>query len=615
MGPESLYAYCPSGMPTVAVVQILVNALAHVRLRQEHEETKGELARMAAEFQNLNAIGIRLSAESDTVALLDLILTKAREITQSDAGSLYLVEQDEGREPWLCFKLVQNDSFPVPFAGYTLPVDSRSVAGHVALSRHPLNLVDAYTPPPGSPFRIDRSYDDQLGYRSKSMLVVPMKNQKDETVGVLQLINCKPDWTRRYTQREEIERDVQPFPIRFQELACSLASQAAVALEKSRLWQELNEALARLEASKQQILQTERLRALGEIAGGVAHDFDNFLTVILGRTGLLLETVTDPDVLQHLRVIERAVLDETQTVRRILEFTRAPRTRPFERVDLNELVEVVMRATRRNWWDAAQAKGLSYDVRLETGPVVPIFGDPAELREALTHLVLNALDAMPEGGRLTLVTGREVEHVYCVVRDTGAGMTPEVQRRLFEPFFTTKGPRGGGLGLSVTYGIVTRHGGEIEVQSEPGVGSVFTVRLPVRPVVAGPESFPPEGRPEGLKVLVIDDEPRVGRILIELLLREGHIVVAADDGPSGLAKCESETFDLVISDLGMPGLSGWDVARLVKQKYPGTPVALVTGWVDRIAGDEARARHVDFLIAKPFTIDQILTVLGQVRPR
>ncbi len=237
--PDQVYAYIVNTVPTPLVAKTLANAFAHITLRQEQEHTKAELARLTTELQELHAIGIKLSAERDTDALLELILTKAREITHSDAGSLYLVEEDEAGTRRLRFKLTQNDSLHVPFKEFTLPVSSQSVAGHVALTGQILNLPDAYSPPPGSPFQIDRAFDQRVGYRTKSMLVVPMKTQKDEIIGVLQLINRKADPARRLATPEAIEREALPFSARFQDLASSLASQAAVALENSRLYQSI----------------------------------------------------------------------------------------------------------------------------------------------------------------------------------------------------------------------------------------------------------------------------------------------------------------------------------------------------------------------------------------
>ncbi len=236
---DQVYAYLDKNVPMPLLAKTLANAFAHIRLLQEQERTKADLARLTTELQELNAIGIKLSAERDTDTLLELILTKAREITGSDAGSLYLVEEDDTGHRRLRFKLAQNDSIQVPFKEFTMPISSQSVAGHVALTGEILNLEDAYSPPPGSPFQINVAFDKQVGYRTKSMLVVPMKTPKNEVIGVLQLINRKADRTRRFTSPALIEPEALPFSASSQDLATSLASQAAVALENSRLYQSI----------------------------------------------------------------------------------------------------------------------------------------------------------------------------------------------------------------------------------------------------------------------------------------------------------------------------------------------------------------------------------------
>ncbi len=613
--PE-VYAYVPLNAPRASLLKTLATAFAHLDLRQAYERTQTDLARLASELRDLNTIGINLSAERNTDALLELILSLAREITCSDAGSLYLVESDEAGHRRLRFQLVQNDSWSAPFKEDTIPISSRSVAGHAALTGEMLELADAYVTPFGSPFQIDRTFDEQTGYRTKSMLVVPMKTPRDEVIGVLQLINCKVDRGRRFTSRAEIEREALPFSPRSRELASSLASQAAVAIENARLYADLHAALRTVENSQKQIIQGERLRALGEMAGGVAHDFNNVLAVVVGRAQLLLRQTEDPDVRRQLEVIEGVGQDGAQAVRRVQEFARTRRTRPFERVDLSQVVCDVVGITRIRWHDEAQARGVIHDVRVETTPVPPVIGDAAELRESVMSLLLNALDAMPGGGQVVLATGVERDRVYCAVSDTGSGMTEEVRQRIFEPYFTTKDEQGTGLGLSIAYGIVTRHGGEIDVQSRPGGGSTFTIRLPIGRDSARTEPSPPLSRVDRRgRILVIDDEPAVRDILVDLLSRQGHDVVACADGRAGIARLDGDPFDLVMVDLSMPGLSGWEVVRVVRQKSPATQVSLITGWGDQIDRDEVRQKGAEFLVAKPFNLDEILAVVDEALAR
>jgi len=227
--PLDCYAYLPRPVAPFVLATALRNAGEHARLDHEADEARRQL-------EELNAIGVRLSAERDTDGLLELILTKAREITRSDAGSLYLVEEPEGGPRRLRFKLAQNDSVTVSFTEFTLPIDEDSIAGHVALSGERVHLDDCYVLPPGTRFRINRDFDEQVGYRTKSMLVVAMRTPPGETIGVLQLINCKRDSSRVLASPEAVDREVLPYPPRFRDLVASLASQAAVALENSRLY-------------------------------------------------------------------------------------------------------------------------------------------------------------------------------------------------------------------------------------------------------------------------------------------------------------------------------------------------------------------------------------------
>ncbi|PYO03735.1 MAG: hypothetical protein DMD91_00225 [Candidatus Rokuibacteriota bacterium] len=606
---DVIYAALAPSLPIPVITQALANAYVHAQLREEQERTKSHLARLTTEFQDLNAIGIRLSAERDTAVLLDLIVSKAREITYADAGSLYLIEPGDNGEPVLRFNVVQNDSIPTPFKGYGIAVSSSSIAGHVALTGQPLNLEDVYAVPPGSPFAPDRTHDRQIGYRTKSMLVVPLKTPDGRVIGVLQLINCKRDRGQRFTSRDEIEREVRGFPARFEDLACSLASQAAVAVENSRLYTELQTAMARLEASQHTTIQVERLRALGEMAGGLANDFNNTLAAILGRAQLLLTQSEDSEVQRQLRVIEQAALDGARTMRRMLEFSRSRGRRPFQPVDFNKVVNEAMELTRGQWREDARTRGIAYDVRIEKTATASVLGDRYELGEALTNVIRNALDAMPSGGRLTVRTAIDADHVVVSVIDSGCGMTEATRAKIFEPFFTTKTDKGSGLGLSVTYGIVSRHGGTVDVESSPGEGTSVTICLPAAPTAPKPGLTSSSSR-----ILLIaedadgDRETPHGGQLADALSAEGHHVVECADGDRGLAAFDQQGFDLVITEIDTPGASGWDVARLVKTARPETSVVLVTGWSDRVDIEAARRRGVDLVVTKPFAVDEMVAI-------
>jgi signal transduction histidine kinase len=580
-------------------------------LSRAHERTKADLARATRELRELIGIGVRLAAERDTEALLDLILTTAREITWSDSGALYLVDVDGTGTRCLRSALVQNDSLPVATKEHVLPIDARSVAGYAAMSGEVVNLPDAYAPPARAPFTIDHTTDQQTGYRTKSMLVVPMKTPKGEVLGVLWLTNRRPDRTRRFASLDDIVKEAVPFSARAQDLAMALAAQGAVALENSRLYAELRTALATVEQSQQRIIQSERLRALGEMAGGVAHDFNNVLAVVVGRAQLLQRQVDAPDLRRQLAIIEQVAQDGAQTVRRIQEFARMRRTRPWQHVDVTEIVREVVEATRPRWGDQAQARGVTFAMRLDLLPVPPVTGDPAELRETFLNLLFNALDAMPEGGSLTFSTRVDHDRVVCTVEDSGVGMSEEVRQRCFEPFFTTKAEQGTGLGLSIAYGIVTRHGGDIEAWSRPGEGGRFTVRLPIGGEVPPRAPERPLPRPSRrARILVVEDEAAVREMLVDVLTGQGHDVVTCKDGRSALSQVEGSPFDLALVDLSMPGLSGWEVAKGLRAAQPQVPIALVTGWGDQIDFGEARDCGIDYLMAKPFDVDDMTRLVA-----
>jgi CheY-like chemotaxis protein len=282
-------------------------------------------------------------------------------------------------------------------------------------------------------------------------------------------------------------------------------------------------------------------------------------------------------------------------------------------VDLNEIVREVVELTRPRWRDEAQMHAIDLDVALELGELPRTAGEAPALREVIMNLLFNAIDAMRASGRIRIGTWTADDWVYCAISDTGVGMSDEVRQRAFEPFFTTKGPQGTGLGLSVAHAIVQRHGGELSLRANEGGGTVVTIRLPraAAAMAAAPAETPP-GPP--LRVLVIDDETSVREALADTLTDDGHSVIQAAGGKEGLARlAESTRVDVVITDLGMPDMTGWDVARAVRHERPGLAVGLVTGWAVALEMSDEERRAVDFVIAKPYTIEALRTALARVQ--
>ena len=432
-------------------------------------------------------------------------------------------------------------------------------------------------------------------------LGVPM-TAGDTVIGVLTLRSAD----RAFTEADE-------------RLLTNIADLAALSLRNARLFEERTRAYGELAAAQDQLVRTEKLRALGEMASGVAHDFNNLLASILGRAQLTLQRLQDPQLRKWIQVIERAALDGAQTVRRLQEFTRIRRDQQrFVAVDLNEVVRGALEITQSRWREETRSRGVAVDVQTSFASLLPVAGDPAELREAMTNLILNAVDAMPTGGTLTLTTALENNEVVVTVADSGVGIPEAIRGKIFDPFFTTKGPQGTGLGLSMTYGILSRHGGRITVESHVGRGTAF--RLTFAPGEAldldGPAPEP-EPTPLGvsLRCLVVDDEEEVGTVLGDVLTTGGHRVVVLTDGGEAIARFRAEPFDLVFTDLAMPRVSGWQVAQAVKEIAPAVPVVLVTGFGVELSAEERQIHGVDLVVVKPLKIQDVLDVVARVARR
>jgi len=370
---------------------------------------------------------------------------------------------------------------------------------------------------------------------------------------------------------------------------------------------------------EERLIQSEKLRALGELTGGMAHDFNNMLAAILGRAQLLkmnLESFSGkerrkifPLLKQGLQVIERAASDGAETVRRVQEFSRVRADdKEFIPVDLNEIVSYALDFTRARWEGEAELKGIKIRVKKELSPIPPLMGKPSELREVLINLINNALDAMPQGGRIKIKTFKEDNWICLEVKDTGIGMSSHIQERIFEPFYTTKGPQTTGLGMSVSYGIITRHRGTLSVHSREGKGTTFTIKIPIREMKEIKEREIQELPEKGKKadILIVEDEEDIRMLLYDILTSDGHKVTIASNGKEGIEIFKKGSFDLVFTDLGMPGMSGWEVSSSIKKLAPEVIVAIITGWGIRLDSDELKKSGVDLIVNKPFRVDQIL---------
>lgn len=375
---------------------------------------------------------------------------------------------------------------------------------------------------------------------------------------------------------------------------------------------ELEDALVQLRDAQQQVVKQERLSALGMMAGGIAHDFNNALTMMLGYGELLLpwfnRHAPKSKELNYMTHIVQAAQDATHVVSRLREFYR-----PVEKNELREpicvsgLCSQVAEFTAPKW----KATG-NIEVRTDISDVAKVLGNAPELREVLTNLVFNAVDAMPKGGSITMRTRQLPDRVRIDIIDTGTGMTLEEKARCLEPFFTTKGAKGTGLGLAVAYGIIQRHGGTIEIESEKGVGTTFSLLLPSTTLTPGttPVSEEPSVS-KTLRVLVVDDQDIICELIAEHLRTDGHQVLIALDGDEALKLFDPSVIDLVITDESMPGLTGTELAKAVKAKNPSTPVILLTGFGDDMRSDGKLPEGVRCILAKPVSSSDLRSAIAE----
>jgi signal transduction histidine kinase/ActR/RegA family two-component response regulator/uncharacterized membrane protein affecting hemolysin expression len=417
-----------------------------------------------------------------------------------------------------------------------------------------------------------------------------------------------------------------------------LCDHVALATRQAQLHGALQRAYDDLRQSQQTVMQQERLRALGQMASGIAHDINNAISPVALYTEMLLER--EPALSDRARgclvTIQGAIEDVADTVARMREFYR-PREPQLvlARVALNRAIEHVVELTRARWSDLPQQRGIVIQLRTDLAPDLPeIMGAEGEIRDALTNLIFNAVDAMPQGGTLTLRTrisdapggshraegSSDAERRVTVeVTDTGIGMDEETRRRCLEPFYTTKGERGTGLGLAMVYGMVQRHSAELEIDSALGRGTTLRLSFavtsePLQGAAPAAVNVQPNRR---LSILLVDDDPLLIKSLRDILEGDGHLITAADGGQRGIdeftaAHRRGEPFALVITDLGMPYVDGRKVAATVRAVSPSTPVILLTGWGRRMLAENDIPPHVDRVLGKPPKLIELRTALAEL---
>jgi signal transduction histidine kinase/CheY-like chemotaxis protein len=589
--PGAAVAEVP-GLGRVTEISQIGDAFSHM-LRDLRGSTE-RLEDLVFKLSTLNEV-VELAARIPQLQdLLALVLERTMRTVRATIGSIMLLDHDRG-----VLRVVAARGLPDGVIGQAEVPVGEGVAGKVVQIGEAVLVEDISTDP-----RFARPNDSKYG--SGAFMCLPVRVD-DRIIGVVNLAKAasapsSPAFT--------------PTDLQF---LSTLMTHVAYAVDNARLLQEANlstnrlrRAMEDLRTTQARVVEGETLRAVGQMASGMAHHVNNLLAVISGRTQLLLARSTQPDVRRPLEVIQRATFDAADVVRRVLGFTAVQPVTEQASVDLNEVVREVVELTRPRWRDEAHMHAIALDVTLELGHVPRAAGEAPALREVVMNLLFNAIDAMRESGTIRIATWAADHWAYCSIADTGVGMSEEVRGRAFEPFFTTKGPQGTGLGLSVSHGIVQRHGGELVLRPNDGRGTVVTLRLPQ--VAAAPSEAVerPVGPGTPLHILIIDDEPAVREALADSLADDGHTVIQAAGGKDGLARLAETRVDVVITDLGMPVMNGWDVARAVRAQRPGVPVGLVTGWAVALEMSEEERRAVDFIIAKPYTLDALRAALARI---
>jgi signal transduction histidine kinase/ActR/RegA family two-component response regulator/HAMP domain-containing protein len=579
---------------------------ARDELEKRVEERTRDLRQQFSRISLLNQITYAIAARQDFESMVLIVLQQLEEHLPVDYGAAYFLE-----EPTEMLKMMIRGPKSQPLA------EQLQIPPAIPLAHTPfrpcLQGEMIYVPDIS---RLDLAMPQKMAKAGFFSAVGAPLVTKDKVFGLIILMR----------------RQVNGFSEAEQDFIHGLSAHMALAIYQAQLYQDLQRAYNELRQTQQAVMQQERLKALGQMASGIAHDINNALSPILGYVELIRQDEPDlhEDTKKFLQYIKTAGEDIAHIVARLREFYR-PRaaSESLLALDLNLVVQQGMDMTRPRWRDIPQSRGIMIEMRTDLDPCLPKFaGIESEIREALINLILNSVDAMPTGGVITVRThalklgsARQDDvpaYVVLEVNDTGVGMNEETSRHCLDPFFSTKGKRGTGLGLAMVYGVMKRHDGRIEVDSKPSKGTTMRLVFPVRQLetVEAPK-LKKDSPPGPFRILFIDDEATLRELMQNLLGHDGHHVETPDGGRAGVeafraARNRNEPFDVVITDLGMPYMDGREVAAAVKRESPDTPVVMLTGWGAFMKEDNDLPMHVDGLLGKPPRIGEVRAMLRRV---
>ncbi len=556
---------------------------AQVSLGIENVEKHDQIKRRVSQLRVVNDCARRLNTILDQEQLYSEIVRRVAHSLNIELVVLLTTENDE---------LVEVASYYLPddIEGYwescRLKVGRDGISGLAAELGEPILVTNTAQEP-----RYIRTLpvEDKV----RSAVAVPLK-LKGDVMGVL------------FTGSERLgafdQTDVDALQ--------ALCAHISTSMENAKLYEETVQAQSRL-------AESETLRSLGLMTSGIAHDFNNLLSVIMARTELALKDIANEHVRSHLEQVIASAQDGGETIRRLQDFARTRKdTSDFIAVDLNEVALEAIELSRPRWKDQAQSTGIDIEIVTELKADKTIMGAAVQLREVLINLIFNAVEAMPEGGVITIRTSASDEGALLIVSDTGTGMEEDVKRQMFVPFFTTK-PGGTGLGLSMVYGVIQRHGGAIDIDSHFGGGTTVTIWLPTSAqiefdeVVVGTSKQQNEIEP--VTILIVEDEDAIREGLVESFECSGHRVLTASNGEEGLERfIEEGDLDIVFTDLGMPKLSGWELIEKLRAIDRYMPIVILSGWGDEIDPLKVREYGIAKVIAKPFAVSELHSALYEV---
>jgi signal transduction histidine kinase/CheY-like chemotaxis protein len=579
---------------------------ANEELEQRVRERTRDLEQQFGRISLLNQITYAVAARQDFESIVLIVLQQLEDHLPVDYGSAYSYNAHED-----AFKVLKRGPKSGPIAEAlkvpdSIPVDQTSF--RACIKGEMVYVPDLSKAEMAMAKRIsDSGYYSSLG--------VPLVIE-GRTFGLLVLMRRESDAFSRAEQ----------------DFIRGLSAHVALAIHQAQLYQDLQKAYNDLRHSQQTVMQQERLKALGQMASGVAHDINNALSPVVGFSDLIIqcEVNLSDTTKKHLNYIKTAGEDIAHIVKRLREFYRPRNEREsLQSLNLPAIAKDVIDMMQPRWRDIPQANGINIEMQKDFDSSVPEFpGIESEVREALTNLILNAVDALPQGGAITVriramarpAGDSEIStQVVLEICDTGVGMDEQTQKRCLEPFYSTKGKRGTGLGLAMVYGVVDRHQGKIEIESQLGKGTTMRLYFPVRKIeiVKREELVETDEPPPPLYILCVDDEPALRILMREMLERDGHKLEMADGGQAGInafraALMRKAPFDVVITDLGMPMVDGHAVARAVKTESSITPVIMLTGWGAFLKNDGEAPAQVDGVLSKPPRLKEIRSMLRRV---